>query len=243
MKALQKLTIDRWKAGAEPREKRIASEAQQRIITDLQTMSWQLLAEALHGEVDLEALTRLQIAWDTPELHAIIETESGSLVPRSAWCIRTAARLVPTDGELTTFSKNVLSKVRRMRTLRSPREDSFAAYLGTLYAVLSLDGNPPDTRRALLKEQTNADVNTARLIAQSLLSSSEESDEALAATLASHQISDEDLMLLAGLAAKRRGGQLWQTFREELPDLVRQGRMSGQILVIISRLQALNTEI
>ncbi len=41
------------------------------------------------------------------------------------------------------------------------------------------------------------------------------------------------------LAAKRHGGHLWQTFREELPDMVRE----GQILVIISRLQALNTEI
>ena len=243
LKALQKLTIDRWKAGAEPREKHIASQAQQRIMTDLQTMSWQLLAEALHGEIDLEALTRLQIAWETPELHAIIETESGSLVPRSAWCIRTAARFVPTDSELATFSKNVLSKVRRMRTLRAPREESFAAYLGTLYAVLSLDGNPPDTRRALIAEPTNADVNPARLIAKSLLSPSQKSDKALHGMLASHQISDEDLMLLTCLAAKRRGGHLWQTFREELPDLVRQSRMSGQVLVIISRLQALKADI
>ena len=50
-------------------------------------------------------------------------------------------------------------------------------------------------------------------------------------------------MQLACLAAKRRGGQLWQNFREELPDIVRQSQVSGPILVIISRLQALNTEI
>ena len=243
LKALQKLTTVRWKTVAKAREARTAAEAQQRIVTDLRTMSWQLLAETLNGTVDLEALTRLQIAWEDPEMNAVIQGKYLPLAMRSAWCIRTAAQVVPTDTELAAFSENILSKVKRMRSLGSPREDSFAAYLGTLYAVLSLDGNPPDARRALLKEQTNADVNTVRLIAQSLLSFSEESDEALAATLASHQISDEDLMLLAGLAAKRRGGQLWQTFREELPDIVRQGRMSGQVLVIISRLQALNTEI
>ena len=45
------------------------------------------------------------------------------------------------------------------------------------------------------------------------------------------------------LAAKRHGGHLWQTFREELPDMVREGQVSGPIWVIISRLQALNTEI
>ena len=113
LKALQKLTAVRWKAVAEAREKRIASEAQQRIITDLQTMSWQLLAEALNGTVDLEALTRLQIAWQDPQMTAVIE--DAYLLPlamRSAWCIRTAARLVSTDGELSTFSENLLSKVK-----------------------------------------------------------------------------------------------------------------------------------
>ena len=240
---LQKLTTVRWKTVAKAREKRSASEAQQRIMTDLQTMSWQLLAEALNGTVDLEALTRLQIAWKYPEMNAVIQGKYLPLAMRSAWCIRTAAQVVPTDTELAAFSENILSKVKRMRTLKSPREDSFAAYLGTLYAVLSLDGNRPDAGRALIEEPTNADVNTARLIAQSLLSSSEESDKVLAAALASHQISDEDLMLLAGLAAKRRGGQLWQTFREELPDIVRQSQVNGLVLVIISRLQALNTEI
>ena len=245
LKTLQKLTTVRWKTVAKAREKRSASEAQQRIITDLQTMSWRLLAEALNGTVDLEALTRLQIAWQDPQMTAVIEDASLlSLAMRSAWCIRTAARLVPTDAELSTFSENLLSKVRRMRTLKSPRVDSLAAYLGTLYALLTFtDENPLDARRALIEEPTNAGINTARLIAQSLLSPSEESDKALAIAVSSHQISDENLILLTCLAAKRRGGHLWQTFREELPDLVRQRRMSGQVMVIISRLQALNTEI
>ncbi len=245
LKALQKLTAVRWKTVAEAREKRSASEAQQRIITDLQTMSWQLLAEALNGTVDLEALTRLQIAWQDPQMTAVIE--DAHLLPlamRSAWCIRTAARLVSTDGELATFSENLLAKVKRMRILKFLRADSFAAYLGTLYALLTFtDENLLAARRALIEEPTDAGINTACLIAQSLLSPSEESDKALAITVSSHQISDENLILLTCLAAKRRGGHLWQTCREELPDMVSEGRVSGPILVIISRLQALNTEI
>ena len=240
LKALQKLTTDNWKRFAEARERAAAAQAHQPIATDLMTMSWRLLAEALNGEVDLEALTRLQIAWEEPQINTVIEDEYLlHFAMRSAWCIRTAAQVVSTDAELAAFSKDVLSKIGKIKVLE-PQGDSFAsAYLGTLYAVLALqDGSSREARRTLMRGDTNAYIEMVRLIAESSLSPSEESDKALAAALSSHQISDDDLILLACLVAKRRGGHLWQTFREVLPDIV-QNRVSGQVLVIIDRISAL----
>ena len=241
LKALQQLTTDNWKRFAEARERAAAAQAHQPIATDLMTMSWRLLSEAINGEIDLEALTRLQMAWEEPQINTVIEDEYLlHFAMRSAWCIRTAAQVVSTDAELATFSQDVLSKVGKIKVLE-PREDSFAsACFGTLYAVLALqDGSSHEARRALMRGDTNAYIEMVRLIAESLLSPSEESDKALAAALSSHQISDDDLLLLVGLVAKRRGGHLWQTFREELPDIVRQNSINGQVLVIINRLEAL----
>ena len=241
LKALQKLTMDRWQTRAEARETHAEEKEHRWIIGELATASLVLFSEALDGKVDLESLTRLQMAWEDPHIKSIVEGEYLYVATRSAWCIRTAAQLVPTDAELSAFSQSVISQVKRIRTLRSPREDSFTADLGTLYALLALtdEVRPDDAMRALIKEQT-----VEGLIAQGLLSPSEESDKALAAVLVSQEIiGNEDLLLLTCLIAKRRGGRLWQTFREELPYIARRSQLRGPLLVILSRLQALNTEI
>ncbi len=239
LKALQKLTVNRWKTVAKARETRAAAKAHQRITTELKTASWLLLAEALNGKVHMEALTRLQMVWQAPEIISVIEDRYLlPVVMCSAWCIRTAAQVVPTDPELAALSDNVLSKVRQIRTLK-PQDDSSTAYLGTLYALLALeDGDRPDARRSLIRERTNTDIDIARLIAQSLLSPSEKSDKALQAIFSPYQISDGNLILLTCLAAKRRGGQLWQTFREELPHIIRQSQLNGQMIIIVNRLAA-----
>ena len=230
LKALQKVTRNRWKdrqkTVAEARETRITTQKRRWLITE----SWQLLAEALNGEVDLEALTKLQVAWEDPH------GEYLPLAMRSAWCIRTAARAVPTDEELAMFSQSVLSKVRKIKVLKP--QNSFTAYLGSLYAVLAHDGNPHEARKVLMKKTKNANRKVERLIAEGLLSPSKENDNALQVMLSSHQIDDEDLILLTCLIAKQRGGDLWQTFHEKLPDIVRQSRMNGQVLIVVNRLAA-----
>ena len=243
LKVLQKLTSARWKTRAEAQETRTAAEARQRLVTDVATAAWQLLAEAIKGKVDLEALTRLQMNWAAPRMPFALESKDLLLVMRSAWCIRTAAQAVPTDAELATLSQSVLSKLRKFKLLK-PQQYASTDYLGTLYAVLALPvEDRGEAREALLAVREHADIKMAQLIAEGLLSPSEKSDKALAAALSAHQIYDEDLLLLASLVAKRRGGQLWQTFREELPNLVRQIPLNGQVVVILNRLQALHTEI
>lgn len=241
LKALQKLTTGEWKRFAEAREKVAAAKARQHVIADLETASLQLLAEALKGEIHLEALTRLQMAWTSPQLQTVIEKD-GYVAMRSAWCIRTAAQAVPTDVELTALSESVLSKIPQMKVL-NPQEHTSEDYLGTLYAVLAHQIGDAHSSvddaviKALMDNPGRSTHGGVSFIAESLLSPSEKSDKALQAVLFEHGIYSGDLLLLTCLTAKRRGGQLWQTFREELPDIAR-WIPGGHILVLINRLAA-----
>ena len=207
--------------------------------------SWRLLAGAIDGKVDKEALTTLQKAWEDPLLEAIITSGNQYIVVRSAWCIRTAAQAVPTDVELTTLSERVLSKVSKVKLPKL--QDNLSAYLSTLYMVLAQqDDTHKDLAKSLLmKMDKNAYMNmkTARLIAEGLFKPSARNDKALQAALSTHDIYGDDLVLLTCLLAKRRGGQLWQTFREEFPYIARQSRLNGHIAVIISRLEAMRGNI
>ena len=240
LKTLQKLTAAQSKTFAKVREMAAAAAAYNRVVADLRTPSLQLLAAAVNGEIDIEALTRLQMAWAAPQLDPIIEKEKyGRLLGiRSAWCIRTAAQAVPTHTELAALSEHVLSKAKEIELLKS-QGDSAAAYLETLYAVLvRQNGITYKAAETLIKQRESALEKIVGLIAESLLSPSEDSDKALQAALSAHQIYGDDLLLLTGLIAKRRGGQLGQTFREELPYIAEQNLVSGHIWVILNRLEA-----
>ena len=204
--------------------------------------SWRLLAGAIDGQVDKEALTTLQKAWEDPLLEAIITGGNQYIAVRSAWCIHMAAQAVPTDAELTALSERVLSKVTKIK-LPKLQDNSVSAYLSTLYAVLARQGDADKdlAKSLLMKIDKNAHISmkTARLIAEGLLKPSARNDKALQEALSTHQIYGDDLVLLTCLLAKRRGGQLWQTFREELPYIARQSRLNGHVSVIISRIEAM----
>ena len=240
LKALQKLTAAQSKTFAKVREMAAAAAAYNRVVADLKAPSLQLLAAAVSGEIDIEALTRLQMAWAAPQLEPIIEKEKyGRLLGiRSAWCIRTAAQAVPTHAELAALSEHVLLKAKEIELLKS-QGDSAAAYLETLYAVLvDQNGITYKAARTLIKQRESVLEKIVGLIAESLISPSEDSDKALQAALSAHQIYGDDLLLLTGLIVKRRGGQLWQTFREELPHIAKQHLVNGHIWVILNRLEA-----
>ena len=204
--------------------------------------SWQLLAGAINGEIDKEALTTLQKAWKDPLLETVITSGNQYIAVRSAWCIHTAAQAVPTDAELTALSKHVLSKISEIKLLKL-QDDSLFAYLSTLYAVLTHqeDVDKDLVKSLLMKMDKNTHINmrTARLIAEGLLKPSARNDKALQEVLSTHQIYGDDLVLLTCLLTKSRGGQLWQTFREELPYIARQIQLNGHVRVIISHIEAM----
>ena len=243
--------LEALQAEASPQATGILSEAQKKVERNpeqseflresLTVPFWKLLADAIDGKVDKEALATLQKAWKDPILETVMTGGNQYIAMRSAWCIRTAAQAVPTDVELTALSKRVLSKVSQIKLLK-PRDNSFSAYLSTLYAALAQQEEAhKDLVKSLLRRvDKNAHINmqTARLIAEGLLKPSARNDKALQTALSTHDIYGDDLVLLTCLLAKNRGGQLWQTFREEFPNIARRNRLNGHVVVTISRIEA-----
>ena len=243
--------VEALQAEASPQVTGIVSEVERTSVQpeflrkSLIVPSWRLLAGAIDGKVNREALTTLQKAWEDPLLEAIITGGNQYIAVRSAWCIRTAAQAVPTDVELTALSERVLSKVTKIKLPKS--QDNLSTYLSTLYAVLARQADADEAlgKSLLTKMDKNAyiDMKTARLIAEGLFKPSAQNDKALHAALSTHDIYGDDLVLLTCLVAKNRGGQLWQTFREEFPYIARQSRLNGHVAVIISRLEASHRDI
>ena len=240
LKALQQLTVKRWQTRAEAREAATAKHARGLVERDLRDAPWQLLAEAVRGGADLEALTMLQVAWDNPQ----IEGAAPQLVTRAAWCIGTAARAVPNDAELATLAEKAVSTVKAMKVLK-PEDNDPSAYLAALYAALLLeDGGAHDSqaedalKSLMMMMDENSPLWSTCLIAQGWLSPSVETDLSLMEAISAHRIGGDDGVLLTSLLAKRRGGQLWQTFREEMPSLVRAQPLNGHVVVFVNRLEA-----
>ena len=240
LKTLQKLTAERWKTRIEAREDAAAKVVRESVERDLRGASWQLLADAVRGSVNPEALTTLQAAWGNPQ----IEGAAPQLVTRAAWCIGMAAHAVPNDAELTTLAEKAVSTVKAMKVLK-PEDNDASAYLAALYAALLLeDGDAHDSqvedtvKLLLLMMDENSPLSTTRLIAQGWLSPSVENDISLMEAISAHRIGGDDGVLLTSLLAKRRGGQLWRTFREEMPSLVRAQPLNGHVVVFVNRLEA-----
>ena len=208
--------------------------------------SWRLLAGVINGEIDKEALTTLQKAWEDPMLETVITGNNPYIAIRSAWCIRTAAQAVPTDAELTALSERVLSKTAKIK-LPKLQDNTVSVYLSRLYAVLVRQADADkDLVNSLLRpvdKNAHISLKTAHLIAEGLLKPSARNDKALQQAVSTHDIYGDDLVLLTCLLAKSRGGQLWQTFREEFPYIARRNRLSGHVAVIISRLEGMHRDI
>ena len=239
LKALQQLTAKRWEGRAKARKDAAAEQAREHVEKGLGDAPWQLLAEAVRGSVDLEALTMLQVAWDNPHIRGI----DPQLMTRAAWCIGMAARAIPNDAELTTLAEKAVSTVKATKVLKLEDGDD-SAYLTALYAALLLkDSNArnsqvDDAVKSLVMAYESSADWTMRLIAEGWLSASPEVDRKLSKAIAAHQIDGDDSVLLTSLLAKRRGGQLWQIFREEMPSLVGKQPLNGHVVVLVNRLEA-----
>ena len=241
-------SVEALQVDASPQASEILSEVEKNPVQpeflreSLIVPSWQLLAGAIDGKVDKEALTTLQKAWEDPLLEPVITGGNQYIAVRSAWCIHTAAQAIPTDAELTALSERVLSKVTKIKLPKLRNDSLVAAYLSTLYAVLThQEDADKDLAKSLLmkmNKNTPIEMKAVRVIAEGLLKPSARNDKALQEALSTHQIYGDDLVLLTCLLAKKRGGQLWQTFREEFPNIARQSRLNGHVSVIISRLEA-----
>ena len=245
--AVEALQVD-----ASPEVTGILSEVEKNLVPpdflreSLTVPSWRLLSGVINGEIDKEALTTLQQAWEDPMLETVITGNNPYIAIRSAWCIRTAAQAVPTDAELTALSERVLSKTAKIK-LPKLQDNTVSVYLSRLYAVLVRQADADkDLVNSLLRpvdKNAHISLKTAHLIAEGLLKPSARNDKALQQAVSTHDIYGDDLVLLTCLLAKSRGGELWQTFREAFPYIARQNRLSGHVAVIISRLEGMHRDL
>ena len=239
LKALQQLTAKRWEAGAKDREKAAAKHAREHVESTIGDTHWQLLAEAARDSVDLEARTILQSAWDNPRIGEV----DSELLARAAWCIGMAARAIPDDAELATLAEKAVSTVKAIKVLK-PMDDDDYDDLAPLYAALLLrDGDVRNSKvddavKSLVRSDDSSWDSTTRLIAQGWLSASPETDRMLSNAISAHEIDGDDSVLLTSLLARRRGGKLWQTFREEMPTLVGKQPLNGHLVVLVNRLES-----
>jgi len=242
-RALRGQTAARWAARSKERGERMQALAQRRIRAAFNDFSWQLLAGAVKGETDQEALTELQVAW-----RGLAATKKPDLtVARSAWAISAAAKRLPKDGALRKLAAAALpvTKVQLALSrdmLKASSEDDTAG-LVALYGALALRnaGAAPDA--AMERLLTAVSDDPLHIIARSFLAPDGKTDAVLADLIMDHELRGPDQIALGCLAALQRGGKARQQLHAELPDLLGAQPLDGNIIVLVNRLVSQTDEI
>jgi len=247
--ALHKLTAVRAAAVEKGSGARLGVRAQAEAMLALDTFAWQLLAEAAAGRLDLEALTRLQVAWKSPALEKGIKSHPVAAL-RAAWAIAEAAKVLPKERELAVLADSARARTAEAATAalgafeKSPTNPT-QAYLAVIYAALGRRSDAEFSGKAS-KLVTGAASKPMQLLAlreaaTALLAPSGQADAKALAALVRQQaqhIRGDDAVVLTALACRKAGGDAWRAFRAEARDLVGRQPLSGSVVVLISRLSS-----
>jgi hypothetical protein len=209
-----------------------------------ETFGWQLLAAAADGRLDLEALTELKIAWRSPVTAELLSGPGAAAVLRSLWVVCESSQLLPQEQELGALADWARARCRpaTQATVAALRKDPAdgSALLGTLYGALALrDARLAAEARTLLAkaEAEDSPLGAARTVARALMSEPEAIDRAaLAQVIAGEHVHGEDLVVLAALACRRAGEQLWTAFRAESRELLGDQPLDGNVVLLVNRL-------
>ena len=205
---------------------------------------WKLLAAALAGQVDEEALTELQIAWRAEETKRLLDGEGAGVALRSAWAITTASRMLPDRRELSAWAGQVRNQCRpaAKKTIAALKDDpqELSTILAAVYAAMVMgDANLNAKVLAALPYKPTADSPAAGIVfaARGLLSAPLRVDgEQLGSLIAAGRISGEDNTVLVAMACHRAGGELWTAFRAEMKGLLGKQPLPGSVVVLVNRL-------
>ena len=245
--ALHKLSVARAAAVEKGRDARLAARARAEAMLALDAFAWQLLAEAAAGRLDLEALTRLQVAWKSPALEQGVKAHP-MVALRAAWAIGEAAKALPKERELSALADSAGARTAEAATAalgafeKSP-SNPMQAYLAVIYAALGRRSDAEFLNKAR-KLVTGAAFKPMHLLAlrdaaTALLAPSGQVDgTALVGRVRDHRqhIGGDDAVILTALACRRAGGEAWRTFRAEAHDLVGRQPLRGSVVVLSNRL-------
>ena len=249
--AVRQVTLARCIKRAPLQQKQAESMAQYRLLSMITSDSWQLFAAETGKQTDDQALTELRIAWADPRMKAILDGKNAWIAARSAWILTDAAYALPGNAELQTLAVNasgmVLRNMKQTATALNGKPDP-AAYLNGLYTALTLKnlGKSPIDKElpalpegmgaALIKQEANSSLAAARVLAASLFAPTNDSDVLLKKLITKGDHLDEDFLVLMTYASRVRGGGMWRTFSEQLPDILQRGQVDGSVMIGVNHL-------
>jgi Ca-activated chloride channel family protein len=240
---LAETTRKRFAARKEKLAKLVAAEALYETAAAHDQFSWQLLAAAAGGELDLEALTELQIAWKAPQTAELLGGPGRPLVLRSLWTICEAARALPEDKELAALATAAKSQsadagLAAVAALEKDRNDQ-AALVGVIYAglVRQDDGRLLAKIGPLVAAQQGEDpAADLRALARVLIGEPAKTDAAALDKLLAQNPAGADFVVLIALASLKSGGESWSAFRAASRDLLGSQPLPGEVVALINRL-------
>ena len=237
---LHKLTSKR----AKDRQERLAKVESARHIMQVASahdqFGWRLLAAASNGELDLEALTELQIAWRDEATAKLLDKNGAALALRSLWMIGESSRALPDEPELAELSKmakqkSVQAGKRAIESL-GKKADAKAAYAQLLFAALAASSNGDEQFvKQALPLLTKPKDATATL-AETLLGSSPDKQIDALVKIVNEGAAGEDLVVLTAMACRRAGGEAWEQFRSKSHQIVGDQPLRGEVVLIVNRL-------
>jgi Ca-activated chloride channel family protein len=237
-------TRKRYAARKDKLAKAHAAKARLDVALAHDRFSWTLLAAAANGQLDLEALTELQIAWKSSQTAELLAGGARPLVLRSLWTICAASRALPEETELAALAaaarKQAQSAARAaVGDLEKNRNDR-SALASALYAALA---NPDDgDYRAqaapflVAKADDDAAASQVRLLAALLIGEPSDADRQKLTELLAGDVAGEDAVALTALACHKAGTEVWELFRAQSRELLGRQPLPGDVIVLIQRL-------
>ena len=215
-----------------------------RVAGVLARFSWQLLAAAARGNLDMEALTELQVAWQSPCAAELLKGPAAAIALRSLWAVTEASRALPEEKELASLAMAArrLSESAAGEALKALEKspDDQAAFYKVLYAALAMrdDADFHSRARAALAagKAENAALAPFRVVAAALLAPAKEIDSEALAALLTQPLRGNDMVVLTALACRRAGGAAWDAFRAESRSLLGDQPLDGSVVVLVNSL-------
>jgi hypothetical protein len=246
--AIGAATRQRFAARREKLAKAAVAERNLNVAMAHDQFSWQLLSAAAGGKLDLEALTELQIAWQTAQTAELLTGESRPLVLRSLWAVCQAARALPAEKELALLAESARQKsnaaIAAALTDAGTSKGSLPILASAVYAALA---NPADAAyrgkllTLLATSETDEATRDLRLLGRVLLSEKvTDADRKSLNDLLTAGVGGADPALLVALACRKAGGATWEQFRAHSGELLGEQPLPGEVVVLINRLPALN---
>jgi len=244
--ALYKETAPRARQHEAAEAAREAVEAKARLIETLPANGWALLAAAMGGTLDLEALTELQIAWKSPAMAELLKGRSVAAA-RALWAVCESARALPKEAELAALAAAARGKAREVAeaaladAAKSPGDP--AAFFRALYAALACrdDAQLAEKARVALSGGPAGSpvLQVGRSLASALLAAASDVDRKLLLELVAKrgaEVRGDDLVALTAFACRRVGGEAWRAFRAEARDLLGRQPLDGNVVILVNRL-------